>query len=310
MKNLKFILLSLPFVFTSCGTEILGDDTYSIEYVESSDKASINVTVESRGRVALGQHLDFTVSIDEALDSDAVVTVVAKNGCGDPISHLQARVTETVTIYAGDLTGSSSLIFPGANNAHEPANIWDGLTGCSTLSVSGIKLVENDTFKAAENESAITIVDTQEVWMDTHDTALVYCLDYKDHGDNNDYDLILTHESGVDIEFSETVDRYEGDYFNNGDLDSSGNPSDFYYPAPDGVYTLNYIVYVTDSDNPAELYFTHPTGEVDYISWNVPSDVTIAPVYPPDPSDYTPIATITVSTDSEGVQTYTVEEVN
>ena len=81
MKDIKLFLLAISLVFTSCDTEILGDDTYSIEYVESgAPETVVNVTLTpDRFRVANGTQLGFTVSLEQAVDHDAIVTVVGNN---------------------------------------------------------------------------------------------------------------------------------------------------------------------------------------------------------------------------------------
>ena len=73
MKDIKLFLLAISLVFTSCDTEILGDDTYSIEYVDNEAKQDLAVSLTiDRDRVASETQVGFTVSIEDALSVDAV----------------------------------------------------------------------------------------------------------------------------------------------------------------------------------------------------------------------------------------------
>ena len=80
MKDIKLFLLAIiSLVFTSCDTEILGDDSHSIEYIDNEVNQDLAVTlVIDRDRVAYETQVGFTVSIENALSVDAVVTVANK----------------------------------------------------------------------------------------------------------------------------------------------------------------------------------------------------------------------------------------
>ena len=299
MKNLKLFLLAVAFVFTSCETEMFGDDTYSIEYIESgSPDTVVNVSVTpDRFRVANGTQLGFTVSLEQAVDHDAIVTVVANNQCGSTISHLSRYSTATATISAGNTSGVGSLIFADSNSSQTSSD-WDGLTGCATVSVSGIVFLEEEghdhgdeeSVAAAEASVEVTVVDVADIYMDVDEDAVVIAFDWKNPG-VNDMDLFVSSPAGSIIEASETGSRYEGDYFD--------NDNDSYYPAADGVYTVWYVPFAQEAaDVPAEMFFTHPkTGLVDHISFTIPAGAPLA---------YTPVADITKTTDADGNMSYEV----
>jgi len=287
MKNIKLILFSLTLIFASCG-----DDTYSIEYTDTEVKTPVSVTVDSRDRVALDQHLDFTVTLSEAYDVNTVITVAAINSCGDPISHLKETSTGTVTVTAGSTTGTGSLFFASANKGHVPAGNWDGLVDCAVLSVTGIALSEgNDPYVASDNSTPVTVIDTQSDYMAIDEDAVVIVMDWKNPGDN-DIDMYVTNGAGTAFyEIAETGSRYEGDYFD--------NDSDVYYPAPDGDYIVWWANYIQENaDVPAELFFTKPvSGEVVHIPFTIPAGA---------PYSYYPVATITKSTDADGNMSYEI----
>jgi len=287
MKNFKYFLFVISSIFVSCG-----DDTYSIEYNDAEVKTPVSVTVDSRDRVALDQHLDFTVTLSEAYDVNTVITVAAINSCGDPISHLKETSTGTATVTAGSTTGTGSLFFASANKGHVPAGSWDGLVDCAVLSVTGIALSEgNDPYVASDNSTPVTVIDTESDYMAIDDDAVVIVMDWKNPSDN-DLDMFVTNGAGTAFyETAETGSRYEGDYFD--------NDNDAYYPAPDGDYIVWYVPYAQEAaDVPAELFFTKPvSGEVVHIPFTIPTGA---------PRAYTPVATITKTTDEEGDMSYEI----
>ena len=235
MKDIKLFLLAIiSLVFTSCGTEILGDDSHSIEYIDNEVNQDLAVTlVIDRDRVAYETQVGFTVSIENALSVDAVVTVANKNMCGGPINP--------------EFNGEIS---------------WDGLTDCATFDVTGIALSEGDDPYVASNSVATTVTQLNSDYMaDADDDAVMIVMDWK-NPDANDFDMYVTDMFGASFyEVAESGSRFEGDYFD--------NDSDSYYPAGDGQYIVWYAPYVQEAaDVPGEIYFTQPvTGIVDVISF-------------------------------------------
>ena len=229
MKNLKLLLLSLPFVFTSCGTEILGDDSYSIEYIDNEAKQDLTVTlIVDRDRVASETQVGFTVSIEDALSVDTSAT--------------------------------GSIIASAMNSVYDGEIPWDGLSDCATFDVTGIALSEGDDPYVASTSVATTVTQLNSDYMaDADDDAVMIVMDWK-NPDVNDFDMYVTDMFGASFyEVAESGSRFEGDYFD--------NDSDTYYPAGDGQYIVWYAPYVQEAaDVPAEIYFTHPvTGVVDVI---------------------------------------------
>ena len=295
MKDIKLFLLAISFVFTSCDTDILGDDTYSIEYVDNEAKQGLAVTLTiDRDRVASETQVGFTVSIEDALSVDAVVTVANTNKCGGPLSHLAEFTTASATIKAGDTTATGSIIASAMNSVYDGEIPWDGLSDCATFDVTGIALSEGDDPYVASTSVATTVTQLNSDYMaDADDDAVMIVMDWK-NPDVNDFDMYVTDMFGASFyEVAESGSRFEGDYFD--------NDSDTYYPAGDGQYIVWYAPYVQEAaDVPAEIYFTHPvTGIVDVISF-VSADGTAD--WPP-----TPVAVITKITDGDGTMSYSVK---
>ena len=296
MKEIKLFLLAIiSLVFTSCDTEILGDDSYSIEYIDNEVNQDLAVTlVIDRDRVAYETQVGFTVSIENALSVDAVVTVANKNMCGGPISHLAEFSTATATIKAGETTGTGSIIASSINPEFDGEISWDGLTDCATFDVTGIALSEGDDPYVASNSVATTVTQLNSDYMaDADDDAVMIVMDWK-NPDANDFDMYVTDMFGASFyEVAESGSRFEGDYFD--------NDSDSYYPAGDGQYIVWYAPYVQEAaDVPGEIYFTQPvTGIVDVISFISASGTAS---WPP-----TPVAVITKITDADGTMNYSVK---
>lgn len=288
MKRLiLFLFITVSFT-TSCE-----NDDYSIEYID--DEAKQNFTISSlvidRDRVAATSNVSFTVSIESALSVDATVTVGSINMCGNPISHLAETSTGTALIKAGDTTGTGSIFVAKTNKEYYPIP-YDGFSDCATFEVTGIALSEgDDPYVAAPLSVPTTLTAPNSDYMgEADDDAVMISMDWKNPS-ANDLDMFVSDADGVFYEKAESGSRFEGDFFD--------NDSDAYYPAPDGVYTVLYVPFSQEAaDVPAEVYFTHPvTGKVDVVSFVCPAGAPLA---------YTPVATITKTTDEDGDMSYEI----
>ena len=287
----KLILLFITTVFMlACE-----NDDYSIEYNDNEVKQDFAVSLTlSRDRVATETYVNFTVSIESALATDAVVTVANLNDCGNPLSHLAESTTGTATIKAGQTSGDGSIFASAMNAEYSGGDIaWDGISDCATFKVTGIALSEgDDPYVGSSTSVGQTITQVNADYMvDADDDAVMISMDWKNPS-ANDFDMFVSDAAGDFYEAAESGSRFEGAYF---DSDSGS-----YYPAPDGVYTVWFVPYDQEAaDVPAEVYFTHPvTGKVDVVSFVCPAGAPLA---------YTPVATITKTTDEDGDMSYEIE---
>lgn len=270
------------------------NDDYSIEYNDNEVKQDFAVTLTlSRDRVVPETYVKFTVSIESALTTDAVVTVANINDCGNPLSHLAESTTGTATIKAGETSGTGSIFASEMNAEYSGGNFdWDGLSDCATFKVTGIALSEgDDPYVGSSTSVAQTITQVNADYMvDADDDAVMISMDWKNPS-ANDFDLYVTNSAGTTFyEDAESGTRFEGDYFD--------NDTDTYYPAGDGQYIVWYYSYIQEAaDVPGEIYFTQPvTGIVDVISF----------ISPNGNSGFNPVAVITKTTDEDGDMSYEI----
>lgn len=217
MKNLKFIILGLfSAIISSCDKS-----DYSEAYIDSEEKIDLVAVLETnRTQAVAGTLIDFSINLPQTFPVTAEVTVRVSNTVNANYEISKVLVPSGSSVAMGAIEMPSNIANPKK---------YMGTTSAAYIEIDGVKLVDAsgvtpDPYRLTSNKIYFTLLDGSGSYDFPYpwdydgdgnvEPWLSVSLDWEGPWNENDLDLFIDFEDGVNYEDSQSGNRFEGDFFN------------------------------------------------------------------------------------------------